>query len=50
MRDFGLGDEAYKRDWMDEAEPLFALEAFDLLRPRGLLALGGKLVRRATNR
>jgi hypothetical protein len=48
--DFGLGDDPYKRDWMDEAEPLYALEAFDPLRPRGLIALGRKLVGRAANR
>jgi hypothetical protein len=52
--DFGLGDDPYKRDWMDEAEPLFTLQAFDPLSVRGLIALGkraaGKLVRRAANR
>jgi hypothetical protein len=37
--DFGTGDDGYKADWMDRAEPLHRFTAFDLQRPRGILAL-----------
>lgn len=47
--DFGLGDDAYKADWIDSKAPMLRLVAYDLRRPRGLLALGraaaSKLVR-----
>jgi hypothetical protein len=36
--DYGTGDDSYKADWMDRAEPLYRFAAFDLRRPRGLLA------------
>ena len=36
MIDFGIGDDAYKAEWMTECEPLYALTAYDLTRPRGL--------------
>jgi hypothetical protein len=36
MIDFGIGGDAYKAEWMSECEPLYALTAYDLLRPRGL--------------
>jgi hypothetical protein len=36
--DYGTGDDAYKRDWMDERRPLWRLEAFD---PRSLSGLAG---------
>lgn len=52
--DFGIGNEAYKAEWMDEAEPLHALTAFDPRSLAGLQALGrsvaGKLVRRLGSR
>lgn len=38
--DFGLGDDAYKADWITGKAPRHRLVAFDLRRPRGLLALG----------
>ncbi len=44
--DFGLGDDTYKRDWIDRSEPVERLVAFDLLRPAGLAALVGRLARR----
>ena len=48
--DFGIGDDGYKRDWMEEAVPLYSLTAFDLRSVRGLAGIGrsaaGKLVRR----
>lgn len=48
--DFGIGNDGYKAEWMTEAEPLYALTAYDLLRPRGLagaaLAALSKLVPR----
>ena len=36
MIDFGIGGDAYKTEWMSEAEPLYGVNAFDLLSPRGL--------------
>jgi hypothetical protein len=36
--DFGTGDDAYKADWMDRSRPLYRFIAYDLRRPRGLLA------------
>ena len=51
MIDFGIGDDGYKRDWMAESVPLYALAAYDMRSPRGLAGLAGsaaaKLVRRA---
>lgn len=48
--DFGIGDHSYKADWVSERVPLYALTAYDLLRPRGFMgavrAAIGKLVRR----
>ena len=41
--EFGLGDHGYKADWMDYKVPLYALTAYDLLRPAGLAALGRSL-------
>lgn len=38
--DFGLGDDAYKADWIGGRTPMERLVAYDLRRPRGLLALG----------
>ena len=50
MIDFGIGDDGYKRDWMSESVPLYALTAFDPLSVRGLAGiagwLAGTLVRR----
>jgi hypothetical protein len=40
MIDFGIGNDPYKADWMDEAEPLYALSAYDTHRLRGLAAAG----------
>lgn len=37
--DFGLGDEGYKRDWMDESRPMYRLEAFKKRSIRGLTGL-----------
>jgi CelD/BcsL family acetyltransferase involved in cellulose biosynthesis len=52
--DFGLGDDAYKAEWMDEAVPLYRLEAYDLRSVSGMVALaraaGSKLVRRLVSR
>lgn len=35
--DYGTGDDAYKRDWMDERRILWRLTAYDPRRPLGLL-------------
>ena len=52
--DFGLGDDAYKAEWMDEKVPLYRLEAYDLKSLKGLAALGraagSKLVPRLRSR
>ncbi len=38
--DFGIGNDPYKADWMDEAEPLYALTAYDVRSLKGLAAAG----------
>lgn len=47
--DYGLGDEAYKADWIDSARPVHRLVAYDLKSLRGLAAVSraaaSKLVR-----
>jgi hypothetical protein len=52
--DFGIGNDAYKADWMEEAVPLYELTAFDTRSAKGLIALGraagAKLVRRLARR
>jgi CelD/BcsL family acetyltransferase involved in cellulose biosynthesis len=54
MIDYGLGDEGYKRDWMDERRQVWRLEAFNLRHPIGLIgaarAKASALVRRLTSR
>lgn len=51
--DFGVGDDPYKADWMDERRPLHRLTGFDPSTARGLYDAGrrlaGKLVRAATS-
>jgi hypothetical protein len=52
--DFGIGDDGYKKDWMAEYVPLYALDAYDLRSVRGLAGAGrllaSKLVRRVRSR
>lgn len=49
--DFGLGDDAYKADWIDRSDPVYRLAAYDLTSLRGLAAVSraaaSKLVRRS---
>jgi hypothetical protein len=51
MIDFGIGDDGYKREWMAESVPLYALTAYDMRSVRGLAAflrfVGTKLVGKA---
>jgi hypothetical protein len=44
--DFGLGDDGYKSEWMEQSAPVNRLVGYDLLSPLGLAAAAGKLVRR----
>lgn len=50
--DYGTGDQPYKAEWMDEAVPLWRIEAFHPLRPAAWPGLGKRLlsslVRRGT--
>lgn len=50
MIDFGFGDHAYKAEWMTHSVPLYAVTAYDLLRPAGIVgllrSLGSKLAAR----
>jgi hypothetical protein len=52
--DFGLGDEPYKADWMEDAAPVWRIDAYRPFTPRGLAALGrerlGRLARRLRDR
>jgi hypothetical protein len=52
--DYGTGDDAYKRDWMDERRQLWRLTAFNRRSLRGLAgaarARASKLVARVTSR
>lgn len=34
--DFGIGGDAYKAEWMSEAEPLYGITAFDMRSARGI--------------
>lgn len=44
--DYGTGDDAYKRDWMDERRQLWRLTAWNPRTPRGLAALARDRLRR----
>lgn len=35
--DFGTGDDAYKRDWMEDERPLYQIELYNLRRPSSWL-------------
>jgi len=52
--DFGIGDDGYKAEWMDESVPLMSVTAFDVRRPGGIAAAGraaaSKLVARVHRR
>lgn len=43
--DFGTGDDAYKRDWMDQSRPLYALTALRPAHPRNWPALARRRIR-----
>jgi hypothetical protein len=48
--DYGTGDDAYKRDWMDERRQLWGLTAFNRRSLRGLAGVARQLVARAVSR
>jgi hypothetical protein len=48
--DYGSGDDAYKRDWMDERRQLWRLTAFNRRSLRGLAGAARQLVARAVSR
>ena len=54
MIDFGVGNDAYKAEWMTHSVPLYALTGYDMLRPAGLAGLArsaaSKLARRLRGR
>jgi len=48
--DYGTGDDAYKRDWMEERHMLWQVDAYDWRRPQGLAGAARALVGRLFNR
>jgi hypothetical protein len=48
--DYGTGDDAYKRDWMEERHVLWQVDAYDWRRPRGLMGAARALVGRLFSR
>jgi hypothetical protein len=52
--DFGLGDEPYKADWMDHAQPVWRIDAYRPTTLRGLAGIAreaaGRLARRVRPR
>lgn len=52
--DFGLGDEPYKAEWMDTANPIYRIDAYRPGSARGLAGIGreraARLVRRLRGR
>ena len=48
--DFGFGDQSYKADWMSYKTPLYALTAYDMLRPAGLAGIVRSVVSRLVRR
>jgi Acetyltransferase (GNAT) domain len=48
--DYGTGDDAYKRDWMDGRRPLWRLQAWNPRSLRGLAGMARALVARLRNR
>ena len=39
MIDFGIGNDAYKSEWMTHSVPLYAVTAYDLLTPSGIAGI-----------
>ena len=44
--DFGTGDDAYKRDWMEDARPRYRLECWRKGDPRNWPAIGKARLRK----
>lgn len=48
--DFGIGNDAYKAEWMTHCVPLYGVTAYDLLRPAGLFGAARAAARKAFGR
>ena len=48
--DFGIGDHAYKAEWMTHSVPLYTLTAYDMLRPAGVAGIVRSLASKAIGR
>jgi CelD/BcsL family acetyltransferase involved in cellulose biosynthesis len=52
--DFGMGNDAYKAEWMSHCVPLYSLSAYDMLRPAGIVgiirSIGSKIAARLRRR
>jgi hypothetical protein len=48
--DFGLGDEAYKADWVDTPRPVVRLDAYHPASLRGIAGLGREIASRLARR
>ena len=48
--DFGTGDDAYKRDWMEQSRPRYRITAFNPRRPGQWGMIAKSLVRRMVGR
>ncbi|HET8611301.1 MAG TPA: GNAT family N-acetyltransferase, partial [Sphingomonas sp.] len=48
--DFGLGDEPYKADWMERAEPVWRIDAYRPFTPAGLTGVAREIASRLVQR
>lgn len=50
MIDYGTGDNAYKREWMEEERPMWRIDCFDPFAPRQWPSLARTLISRLAGR